>query len=621
MFLKVMWEENITNLPLNDSRRFNMKKIFLMIALAVFISTSTMVAQTLMDYVLAQRGDTLVIKDYADMGNKSNSLYKALVLDTSIVPAGRVYMLKTSGYYPLLNNPTTLRPTVIVGENSTPLVNNHDAGSAPPLICGSAEFIVNTGGITAAHNLTIRNCALVPGANDGSLGWAFAFTAASNLRLVFDNCIMERNRWIFVGVDSPNCDVTFRNCYFLNMTGQPCRRSGGLFDCFANLDTLLVENCTNIVACGSLFRFRSDPVFSHYSPQFKRIIINHNTFINCAGYVFMNPGCQSNMSLTNNIFVNSNVQSFPGLHSIDMGELDPDWLPMGLVNVYPDSADVANNTPRKFLCQNNLAYWDPSLANMDSILDANKVNGVTDWRSQMIIMNARTDSMFKHIGRFNTTPYSFLVTDTWKNEMPAFTDSKDLSTTQLAILKTYALGTVDTAGAALLPAWRLINTSSDKFVYPDWPIPVDLSYSNADLLAGGIGGFPIGDLNWFPARKAEWLAQSDAEYSAIEAALQAGHTTAVKNVEALPAGFALEQNYPNPFNPSTTISFSLPHSANASLRVFDILGREVTTLLNGYTTSGMHEVQFNAANLASGIYFYRLTSGNFTELKKMLLVK
>ena len=161
------------------------------------------------------------------------------------------------------------------------------------------------------------------------------------------------------------------------MNGWPCRRSGGVLDCFSDLDTLLVENCTHIMAQGSMYRLR----LCSSIIQFKRIIFNHNTFVNCAGYTFMNPGYQSNVSLTNNMFVNCNVQCFaPILSTMDVGETDPDNLPMGLVNVYPDSADVANNTPRKFLCQDNLVYWDPSLANMDSILNANKVNGATNWR-------------------------------------------------------------------------------------------------------------------------------------------------------------------------------------------------------------------------------------------------
>jgi hypothetical protein len=239
----------------------------------------------------------------------------------------------------------------------------------------------------------------------------------------------------------------------------------------------------------------------------------------------------------------------------------------------------------------------------------------------MMVMNTRTDSMFKHIGRFNTTPYRYLVTDVWKNQMPHFTDPKDLFTGQLANIKTFALGTVDTNAYAILANWRLISAGPDSYLHPDWPIPVDLSYSDGDLVHAGIAGFPLGDLNWFPTQKAPWLAQRDAEYASIESALQAGHLTAVKDVGALPAEFALGQNYPNPFNPSTTITFSLSHPAHASLVVFDLLGREVATLVNGYTTSGTHEVQFNATHLASGVYSYMLTTGNFTEVKKMILVK
>jgi hypothetical protein len=97
--------------------------------------------------------------------------------------------------------------------------------------------------------------------------------------------------------------------------------------------------------------------------------------------------------------------------------------------------------------------------------------------------------------------------------------------------------------------------------------------------------------------------------------------TGVNEVGSLPVKFQLQQNYPNPFNPSTTITFSLPHSTNTSLKVFDMLGREVATLVDGYMAAGSHEVHFNATSLASGIYYYKLTSGNFTEVKKMMLVK
>ena len=97
--------------------------------------------------------------------------------------------------------------------------------------------------------------------------------------------------------------------------------------------------------------------------------------------------------------------------------------------------------------------------------------------------------------------------------------------------------------------------------------------------------------------------------------------TDVKDIEQLPKEFALNQNYPNPFNPSTKISWQLPIGNLVKLKVYDILGREIVTLVNEYKPMGQYETEFNSANLPSGIYFYRLQAGNFVEIKKMMLLK
>ncbi len=88
-----------------------------------------------------------------------------------------------------------------------------------------------------------------------------------------------------------------------------------------------------------------------------------------------------------------------------------------------------------------------------------------------------------------------------------------------------------------------------------------------------------------------------------------------------PREFKLEQNYPNPFNPTTTIQFAVPTVSDVKLEVFNILGQKVTTLVNRRMEAGLHAVNFNASNLSSGVYFYRLQSGNFVQTKKMMLVK
>ncbi len=89
----------------------------------------------------------------------------------------------------------------------------------------------------------------------------------------------------------------------------------------------------------------------------------------------------------------------------------------------------------------------------------------------------------------------------------------------------------------------------------------------------------------------------------------------------IPTEFALSQNYPNPFNPSTTIAYSVPTSCQVRLTVLDILGREIVELVNEQKFAGTYEVKFTASNLPSGIYFYHLTAGTFTNTKKMILIK
>lgn len=91
--------------------------------------------------------------------------------------------------------------------------------------------------------------------------------------------------------------------------------------------------------------------------------------------------------------------------------------------------------------------------------------------------------------------------------------------------------------------------------------------------------------------------------------------------DAAPAGFSLAQNFPNPFNPSTTITFTVPAAAAVSVTVYDILGKEVATLVNGELEAGTYTAGFNARDLASGLYFYTLRSGSFSTTRKMMLMK
>lgn len=104
-------------------------------------------------------------------------------------------------------------------------------------------------------------------------------------------------------------------------------------------------------------------------------------------------------------------------------------------------------------------------------------------------------------------------------------------------------------------------------------------------------------------------------------AILAPLSTSIDETFDSPTSFELRGNYPNPFNPTTVIRYSIPVTAEVNLTVFDMLGREVAVLVNGTQNAGSYDVSFNAANLSSGVYLYRLQSGNFVQTQKMMLVK
>ncbi len=85
--------------------------------------------------------------------------------------------------------------------------------------------------------------------------------------------------------------------------------------------------------------------------------------------------------------------------------------------------------------------------------------------------------------------------------------------------------------------------------------------------------------------------------------------------------YSLRQNFPNPFNPSTKINFTLPQDGIVSLKVFDVLGREIAVLVNGFQSRGNYNIDFDGSKLSNGIYYYQLVTGNFTSTKKMILMK
>jgi subtilisin-like proprotein convertase family protein len=158
-----------------------------------------------------------------------------------------------------------------------------------------------------------------------------------------------------------------------------------------------------------------------------------------------------------------------------------------------------------------------------------------------------------------------------------------------------------------------------------------LNDSASTPIGSGVAPFtgsfaPSGALNAFNglAVNGSWVDMASGDSGVLKAwCLQLVYQTLVGGVQSveIPNYFSLAQNYPNPFNPNTSIKFSVPSAEIVTLKVYDILGKEVAVLVNELKQPGLHSVDFNASRLASGIYFYRINAGEFTSVKRMILIK
>lgn len=174
----------------------------------------------------------------------------------------------------------------------------------------------------------------------------------------------------------------------------------------------------------------------------------------------------------------------------------------------------------------------------------------------------------------------------------------------------YASGTDSTR------RWVKVFSVSGNFAVELEELPSATSQSDPDP-----SGAPLeapSDVALSPDEKIAYVIDQDAKKVFV---FNRGPVSIQPPSASLLKGYRLEINYPNPFNPTTYIQYHLPNAARVQLRVFNLLGKEVATLVDGRQPAGTHEVQFNGANLPSGVYFYRLEANDFTAVRKMVLMR
>jgi len=467
------------------------------------------------------------------------------------------------------NNPVTGMPPVIepfiLPDNST-----------PPRFTENLEGSLNLDNL---YFLGKRTDGLITAGDDRLLD---GIPVGSSIRInhcVFDDFTAGQGALISYGGSGNSFYIT--NCEFRNIQSQAGFPTNIIFAEAA--DTMQFVNNTFFAISFGIWGNDNLRYF-----QFK-----HNTMVGCAWMPFRIYQADS-AYISDNIFYDTYAWGLDSasIKAGGLGNEPPAVVVFDSLFQFSEPPYTWTEAGRRIVVENNAYYWQTSI---DSTIAA-----INDTTSNYIVpptwMDSHTIAMFA-----DNTSWPGLSASNNINADPGF--SASIVNPMVEGLNMYTVarwnGTISTS-----PLWRqLITDPSNVFgpVAKNWaqtqgyPVPENLKYS-ASLT--GSDGLPLGDLNWFPG---------------ISGIKQISHT--------IPANFSLSQNYPNPFNPTTEIQYRIPKSGFVTLKVYNVLGQDVMTLVNQQQTAGSYKVDFNASNLASGIYLYRVESGNVSLTKKMVLLK
>ncbi|HUI10116.1 MAG TPA: T9SS type A sorting domain-containing protein [Bacteroidota bacterium] len=656
-----------------------MKSRMLLCLLFAFVMTGYAgIGQHLVPYKPAKieaAGDTVYVPGGTlALGENAGSLETAINSDTLAGGVrknpNRVYALYQGQYYFQLapiycNNPTgtlticgvpsasgTTKPIIII----TPVSPSTQEGTNTvygSIKCDGIHYQAQQ--VTGTFNAELFYCGTANKAKQ---------------RLTINNCLFE-----FSNIDLFDCtnetgaiggwpngaSFFITNSYFRNMFYSGQWWGSRVFQCKHPIDTLWVENCT-VTTGGLTFLQQNELTDFEY--------INHNTIVNNKKYWLLSPYHRIWLC-TNNIFMNQNWVG-EDTNVTNSGQ-DPDKYFMSTINVDTNNATNGLTTQSKYwngdsahfvaalgfahmrvYIADNVNYYNPILStgyyNNSKYVTTppgsipSSLNwagaGTGPWKignTPGMWMNSRTTALFA----------------AWGPPTGGFIEKR----TTTANPNTQTVDIVNAAEVDSMAQWNQNQWGDSRFthitaltatpyIYGDYDpttLPgisgghktdtmtvgkagitkfTDLTenFSQSTVLSG-IDGLPVGALIWDDTKLAAFNSATDFNAVVSKYMADGGPTLAVAPTTSAPATYALSQNYPNPFNPTTTIEFTMPKASQVDLKVYNVLGQLVATLVHDQLPAGQHAYTFNATNLASGTYFFRLTAGDFSSVKKMLLLK
>lgn len=541
--------------------------------------------------------------------------------DSISVHGAGTYVLKAGGWYGL-NQPIEIDTSVTI------------IGTIPA--AGQMPAIIQTGATSAGvtftemfntySNLTLKHVFLVDADLNDGYGAGIIFEKGPG-RIVMDSIVVDPvGNHFFSETPTTGVSIYLKNSLFMRKGHTLGLSDGYFFTMGANdgWDTLYVENNT-FVDPG--YEYIKGPNAENDSESFTWI--NHNTFL-FGKEGFKDMFGDRDTYITNNLMYMMNFVPMPHF------EGHPDAYPNDVMHgLILDDTLLNESLPsvRRHFIEYNSNYRPQG--DWDIVNFVNK----QPWGRIAYLYN-----FIPSITYIDSSRETRIYND--KKDFPYFFCANNMSDTDAAISnydpdfvdqKIYQLtDSADVWADSCVHQLYDANYSANSNLWPDFFYNADTSvgnpttwprfngaYTNSMFMTASIGGLPLGDLNWFPSQKKVWKEYQQKLMQHIEAEDQTQMiVTAIKDANGhVPTKFTLLQNYPNPFNPTTQIQYSLAGSGMVSLKVYNVLGQEVATLINEHQSSGNHIVNFNASRFASGVYFYTLREGSNSITKKMLLLK
>ena len=478
-----------------------------------------------------------------------------------------------------------------------------------PAADGSARtfFEIKSGG-----SLTLKNVLFSGTNSNGEISGNFVANTGGS-KMIADNCVFTDWRDFALRNQFKGDSISITNCVFINGVRLAYDPWGGFpLRMDVACDDVVLEN-NSVVNSGRLTG-NSGPWHN------ANIHEMHNTYLNqtVAGH----EQRANEMITANNIFYNFHFR--------------------GRKN---ENAVIPNNTYDSYFTTWN--YFADSKTKLDSIslyLGQNlfyREQKILDWYASVPGDSLSPSLLWEHadVDSFITIDNNYTIGTNYAEIDPEFTVHPGKTDSIVKWLDGQWIN--PTAG---WPDWRItspVSFGSNGFPVLSWPPAFDLSYANTYLQTAGTDGLPLGDLNWFPAKKVEFLANRGAIVASIRDSMinaQAVYdpltmdntpliTEATTSIgQELPEQIYSLSNYPNPFDQSTTIQFGLLKPSKVTLSVSNLFGQKVFEVTENGLSSGIHEFNFDASNLSSGIYIYQIhatgvNGQNYVSAKKMILAK